>query len=286
MNYFFKNNIGKMSIYNFLKTFFSENLIVLLRKKLGILKIDNNIKKTNDIIDLGEVLQIDYAETSNIPNYPINDIELNIVYEDDYYLIVDKPSNICTIPTFNHYNDNLASAILSYQKIKKQNYKFRALNRLDLGTSGIVVIAKDLICYNLLQKFGEIKKEYIALIEGKLNEEIVIEGNILDDKELKKHYVDYSNNEIKTFVNPIKYFEKQDISMINAKLVGGKTNQIRVHLSSIGHPLAGDIKYGGKTDIIKSFFLRCYFIKFFHPIFNKNIELSLDYNLPSLRDQI
>lgn len=286
MIYFFKNTVGKTTIYNFLKTILSENIITSLRKNLGTLSINNCTKRTNETIDLGETLEINYLEDEEfLPNYPANDINFDIIYEDEYYLIMDKPSNICTIPTINHFTDNLASAVLFYQKKRNQTYKFRALNRLDLGTSGIVVIAKDPICYNLLQKFGKVEKEYVALVEGKIEKDIVISGNILDDNKLKKHYIDCSNNSIKTFVVPLKYYKKENITLIKTKLVGGRTNQIRVHLSSIGNSLAGDIKYGGKTNIFDTFFLRCFSIKFFHSILNKNIELTLDYMLPQgLRD--
>lgn len=281
MKYYFINNFSTTTIYYFLKELnFSQILITKLRKKLGYLKINNEYKRTNDYIKLNETLEIDFDEEICPPNYEPNEIKFNIVYEDDYYLIIDKPSHIATIPTKAHYINNLASAVLFYSKQTNQNFVFRAKNRLDYGTSGIIVIAKDLIAYNLLS--AKIEKKYYALVDGKINKQGIICGDILDNDNLKMHYtIQSQNSKIKTHYELLKYYNSLNVSLLNIFLEGGKTNQIRVHMESIGHSLTGDIKYGGKQNLLDSFYLRCYYIKFIHPITKQMIEITLPKNLPT-----
>ena len=286
MIYEFKNDDNDITIYNFLKKIkISESCITRLRKKLGYLSINGIPKRTNEIIKHNETLIINYQEDTIVNNYKPCDIPFIIVYEDEYFLIVDKPKDICTIPTMAHYQDNLASAVLSYQISTGQQYVFRALNRLDLGTSGIVVIAKDIISANLFHSYANPQKKYLAIVEGKTKLKDSIIGAIADNRELKRYEVNESSkkNAITNYIR-LKYNKDLNVSLVELNLLQGRTNQIRVHMSSIKHPLAGDIKYNGNNNILNSFFLRCYFLSFFHPIKRKQIEIKLDANIPTLFD--
>jgi len=283
MKYQFINNNESMTIYHFLKEIkLSESCITRLRKQLGFLSINGIPKRTNEIIQKGDTLEINYVDPQIKQNYQPCNIPFKIVYEDDYYLIVDKPTDICTIPTLAHYNDNLASAVLFYQKLTNQSFVFRALNRLDLGTSGIVIIAKDIISANLFHSISKPFKRYLAIVVGKVNDCDKIVGAIEDNRNTKKYEVDINSKKTATTnYTLIKYNNKLDLSLLDINLVHGRTNQIRVHMASINHPLAGDIKYGGNKDVLNSFFLRCYYLKFYHPIKQKVIELTLDSAVPN-----
>lgn len=161
--------------------------------------------------------------------------------------------------------------------------KIRPVNRLDLGTSGIVVFAKCAYiheCLSLKMKNNLFKKQYFALVYGNLpNRTGVIDLPIgRKNGSIIERTIDYENgkNSITNY-EVICYDSKSDCSLIRCNLVTGRTHQIRVHFSAIGHPLAGDTLYGNSNCIFNRLMLHCSKLEFFHPVTNKKIIIeSLD----------
>ena len=277
MKYFnFKIKKSYKSVYHFLKEEkFSENFITNLRKKEGFIKINSNLANTNSKLKIGDILEIN-GNPNKKTVIQICELPIDIVFEDEYYLLVNKESGISCMPTRSHYSLNLAGAICNYMNKKDDNFVLRMLNRLDKDTSGIIIIAKDSISQN---KIKVIEKEYHAVCHGTIDREIIINKNI-------KTIVNNGINEIKrvissdglsaiTHVTPLKY--NTDFSLVKLILEHGRTHQIRIHLSSINHPLVGDEIYGAKSSLIDHTALICKKITFFHPFLQKELTFEIDY---------
>lgn len=178
--------------------------------------------------------------------------DLDIVYEDDNILIVNKPEGLLVHPNKEEYKNTLSSKVQYYLKhLCTKTFTVSSVNRLDKNTSGLVLFCKNydsLKYYNELMKEKKIKKKYISIVEGRLLNEKVIEGYLLKNEEKNKVYFskyELENSKyIKTIVKPIEM--KKEFTKVEIELVTGRTHQIRVSLKSIGFPIIGDIKYGGK----------------------------------------
>lgn len=270
MVYYFKNSNKPMPIKEFLKRQgLSSRTLTELSKTLGILTINDIVANMKTIIQKGQILKINYVEKENSKNIPIIEKPINIVYEDDYLLIVDKPINLPTIPSFS-YNDSLAGRVQNY--LGKGIY--RAMNRLDADTTGLVIIAKDIITENLMRAKAKIKKYYLAIVEGKTKLFGKISAPIQDDTSLKRRVVNNNGLPAITFYRRLKYDKYDKTSTIECHLKYGRTNQIRCHLSYITHPLKYDIKYGSQFTG-STFFLRCYKLYFIHPYNHKKIKIKI-----------
>jgi len=276
----FINKHNEISINNFLINLgLSKETLIKLRKKLGNILVNNKPCFINFILHVNDEVTLNLEDEVN-SDYPDCNISFKIIYEDEYLLIVDKPINIATIPTKSHFENSLAGMVKRYQKQQNNYYTFRALNRLDAGTSGIVIIAKDIFSYNILINKKSIIKEYLAISDGEIKNPITIEKGIKNDFEQHVHLCSVDGKFAKTCLTPLKYYDNFNATLVKLKLETGRTNQIRTHLASISHPLSSDIKYGSLTNFIEYFYLRCFSCSFIHPILNTKLEFILDYNLP------
>ena len=263
------------SVYYFLKDEgYSERFITFLRKDENRVLINGKASRTTSPLKNGDILQItsDDNTKSGIMRCILG---LDVVYEDEYYLIVNKPSGLATIPTKSHYTENLAGAVAYYLSSKIPNYTSRVMNRLDFDTAGLVIFAKNLIACN---KLKNVEKIYYALCKGKINKTIEINKPIetitQNGINQRKRVISQSGKAAITYVTPVKIFEHY--SLIKCQLKFGRTHQIRVHLSSIGHPLLGDTLYGTVDNRITHTALVCKEITFTHPFINEKISLSVD----------
>lgn len=276
------------SIYIFLKQHgFSENYIKNLRKVEGFLRINNEIVYINHPLKTSDILEINASpNTKSSIMHCI--LPINIVFEDDYYLIVDKPSGLSTMPNRSHYIQNLAGAICNYMDEKDPNFVLRIVNRLDKDSSGLVIVAKDSVAQKELK---DVQKIYHALVIGKIDRPITIDKPIAtllnqDGYNQHKRVISKDGKEAITFVTPIKYYTDKEMSLISCQLIHGRTHQIRVHLSSIGHPLLGDNLYGSNplcytkresNPTLDHTALICKRLSFIHPFTQQKIELEVDY---------
>lgn len=244
--------------------------------------IDDKKTDTRMIPKVEDVIKIDlnyYEDNSNIVS---KRIDLNIVYEDEAMIIVNKPKGIAVHPSIRHYENSLASGIKYYFEKNGINKKIRPVNRLDLNTSGLIIFAKNEYVQEILIKqmqTNTFTKEYIAIAlgifekkKGKIDAPITRkEGSIIErcvSEEGKKAVTEYE---------VIRELDKY--SIVKCKLLTGRTHQIRVHMSYIGHPLLGDSLYGEKSDLIDGQALHCYKLTFLHPISREKLEITSDLNI-------
>ncbi|WP_108670028.1 RluA family pseudouridine synthase [Peribacillus acanthi] len=206
---------------------------------------------------------------------------LDIVYEDDFVLVVNKPPYMNTIPSREHPTGSLANGLAGYYKEKGIGSTIHIVTRLDRDTSGLVLIAKHRHVHHLMseqQKAGGVKRIYEAFVHGELASDAgeieapigrkltsIIEREVRDDGQYAC-----------TFYEVLNLFN--DFSHIKLRLMTGRTHQIRVHMSYIGHSLLGDNLYGGKRDLIERQALHCQSITFYHPFLVR--ELSFTIELP------
>ena len=266
------------TIYTYLKSLgMSENYIVNLRKSKENIKLNNEFAFTNAKINNKDVLLVNDNPNPRTCILPI-DLPLDIVFEDENMLVINKPSFLCSMPNKMHYENNLAGAIVAYMQSKDKNFVLRILNRLDKDTQGIVVVAKNAFVYSQLNT--SMKKVYHAVVNGRIEEELEINSPIetLTDengKNIMKRIVSANGKSAITKVKPIKIF--QNATLVELTLIQGRTHQIRVHLASIGHALIGDELYGEKSELISHTALVCKQISLINPSTKQPMTFQVEY---------
>jgi RluA family pseudouridine synthase len=194
---------------------------------------------------------------------------MEILYEDDSLLVVDKPAGLVTVGTDNNKTNTAYYALTNY--VRKGNYKSRnrifIVHRLDQSTSGVLVFAKTPQAkFNLQTQWKDTEKKYIAVIYGQLaKKEDVITSYLAESKA----YVVYSTTDkVKGKLAHTAYKvlkESRRFSLLEINLLTGRKNQIRVHLADKGHPVVGDRKYGKERDPFRRLALHAKSISFKHP---------------------
>ncbi len=206
--------------------------------------------------------------------------KLDIIYEDEDFLAVNKPPYLPVHPSKGHPYDSLANIVVYYYKQKNENFTFRCVNRLDKDTSGVTLIAKNAYAHELMRRLNvenKTDKTYYAIVHGKPEKENgLIDLPIYRPEEATiKRIVDERGKTAKTLYETVKTNNK--LSLVKIKLLTGRTHQIRVHFSHIGHPLAGDFLYGDENDgVIARQALHCGELSFIHPINEKQLILKAE----------
>ncbi len=241
-----------------------------LSKKLelaGKLLLNEKPTKLNKSVFKGDVLSVEFNDEED--EYNAVNIPIEIIYEDSDMLIINKPPYIVVHPTKSHQDNTIANGVAYYFKQKGIHKKVRFVNRLDMNTSGIVIIAKNPYIHNELanqMKSNTVEKYYYAVVEGLINED---KGTInepicrLNDEDIIR-VVDPSGKECITHYKVEGRFK--DKTLVKLKLETGRTHQIRVHMKYIGHPVLGDTLYGSESKEIGRQSLHCYEMIFVHPM--------------------
>ena len=241
-------------------------IIRRLRNNRGAVLINGEHFRVVDRVTAGQHLTLHIIEITT-PPLPL-EMDLDIIFEDEDILIINKPSGISVHPTFNHPNGTLCNAVATYL-IKKYNEPAagRAIGRLDKVTSGVMVFAKNSLAASKLN--GNMEKKYNAIAWGKMADSGTINAPIFrPDKGKTIRCVDPRGDEAITHWSLIK--DLDDISFIEVVTETGRTHQIRVHCAHIGHPLVGDEMYDSpSTENVKRASLHCREISFNHPITNE-----------------
>lgn len=249
-----------------------------LSKKLELnqkLFVNGEITKLNKKVFIKDILSIEFDEDED--EYDAIDIPIEIVYEDNDLLVVNKPPYIVVHPTRSHQNNTIANGVAYYFNKQNIKRKVRLVNRLDMNTSGIVIIAKNPYAHNELanqMKSNKVDKYYYAIVEGTVKED---KGTInepitrLNPDDIIR-VVHPGGKECITHYTVEKRFN--NMTLVKLKLETGRTHQIRVHMKHIGHPILGDTLYGNESELIGRQALHCYEMRFKQPITGDEIVIT------------
>lgn len=258
----------------------SYNLLVKLKKNKKIFL--NGFETYLDMIisdkDIITVI-IDFQEDNS--NIVATTMNLNILYEDEVLLIIDKPAGIPVHPSILHFDNSLSNGVKYYFDTINLHKKIRPVNRLDRNTSGIVVFAKNEYVQDLLSKQMQNKifqKNYIAICEGSFKNKTGTVNAPIARKEnsIIERCVSPSGDVAITHYNVLKEFQidKKQFSELYICLETGRTHQIRVHLAYLGHPIIGDSLYGHESPLIGRQALHSCRVEFIHPILKQKIVIN------------
>lgn len=227
-------------------------------------------------VQVGDEVTIIFPKETRSESLQSTEMPLNILYEDDVLLIVNKPAGIPTIPSRFHPDYSLANGILYYYEKKKIQSTIHIVNRLDRDTSGVVIVAKHRFIHSLLsieQKQNRLKRTYEALVSGVVREQ---KGTIdlpIGRKEgsIIERAIDENGQQAITHFEVLRSF--QSFTHLRLTLETGRTHQIRVHMQAYGHPLLGDELYGGEKIEINRQALHSKEAIFIHPLTGETLTI-------------
>jgi len=203
--------------------------------------------------------------------------KLDILYEDKFIIVINKPSGLLTISTNKEKERTLFHYVYEYLKQKNKNNKVFIVHRLDKDTSGIVVFAKDeRTKFYLQENWNDFKRGYVAVVEGKVkNKKGVLKSYLMETKTLYTYSVNDKNGKL-AITEYERVLENKKYTMLSLNLKTGRKNQIRVQLSDLGNPIVGDKKYGIKKDPIRRMALHANYLEFIHPKTKEKIVIDID----------
>ena len=248
--------------------------------KENLVLVNGKAQKANYRISAEDTVSVTIPKAQEIEIVP-EDIPLDILYEDEYLLIIDKPAGIPVHPSIIHFEDSISNGVKYYFDTINLHKKIRPVNRLDRNTSGIVIFAKNEYIHDMLSKQmqnKQFKKEYIAICEGIFDKkQDTINAPIARKIDsIIERYVSPNGDVAITHYSVLKEFCKNNetFSEVLVNLETGRTHQIRVHMAYIGHPIVGDSLYGNESDLITRQALHAYKVEFIHPITSKKLEIQ------------
>lgn len=270
------NSSKYSNVKEVLKAEFSMSDRLLLKlKKLDKIYLNGNVTSVNHPVLENDLIEcyLDYEEDNS--NIVPTEMPLNIIYEDEAYIVVNKPAGIPVHPSMDHYADSLSNGIAFYFNQIGLKKKIRPVNRLDKDTSGIVIFAKNEYIQECLvrqMKSKEFIKRYIAVVNGNLDN---LEGTInapIARKEgsIIERCVSETGDIAITHYKVLK--RKTDFDIVECILETGRTHQIRVHFAYLGHSLLSDTLYGTSSSLINRQALHAYKVEFTHPLSKKKVK--------------
>ena len=229
-------------------------------------------------LSTGDHLQVRICETQNSEKIPPTKLTLDIIYEDEDLLVLNKPAGMPIHPSLNNYTNSIANALAYYFQSQGKPFIFRCCNRLDRDTSGLTIVSKHLVSGSILSdmtKYREVHREYLAIARGSVTPS---EGTIqapLGRKEgtIIERTVDWEHGEdAVTHYKVVK--EANGHSLVSLRLETGRTHQIRIHMKYLGYPLIGDYLYNPDMEYMTRQALHSHHMEFTHPITGKHMSFT------------
>ncbi|CAH2214351.1 RluA family pseudouridine synthase [Tepidibacter aestuarii] len=263
---------------------------ILLDKLNMSVRFINKMKKDRNILvnskyqtlshetKVGDLIEVRIDEESN--HFEPQDLNTHVLYEDFDIMMIDKPPYMVVHPTKSHPDQTIANGIMFYLKDKNESPRIRFVNRLDMNTSGLLIVAKNAYAHHLLSqdmKENKVTKKYIAIVKGIIEKDFgTIDQPIYRETEDSiKRVVDERGQKS---VSHFKVIERlEDATIVEVLLETGRTHQIRVHLSHLGHGIIGDELYGYVDEsLIKRQALHAYELEFNQPRTKEELDFKAD----------
>lgn len=248
----------------------------------GDILLNGNHVTVREVLQCGDFLEVMFPPEIRSDGIMGENIPLHIVYEDEHILIINKPPFMASIPSREHQSGTLANALIYYYDQIGLSSTIHIVNRLDRDTSGLMIVAKNSFVHSLFalqQKKKNIHREYEAIVHGIVGDnfgvvdapigrraESIIEREVRNDGQHAVTHYEVKKRSNDPFC---------DRTLVSLKLETGRTHQIRVHMSYIGHPLLGDDLYGGQQDLISRQALHSRTVRFFHPMLEREFAFSV-----------
>lgn len=269
-----------MSINAVLRQHFNmSSSIIKQLKSAGGITVNNEPHRVSYIMSCGDELRLVLREGRSELIEPVK-IDFGIVFEDEDIIVINKPAGIATHPSHGHFTDTLANGLMYYFAQKNEEHVFRAVNRLDKDTSGLMCAAKNSYAHSRLctELHNSFERRYTAILEGQLEHPLTIDAPIARCEEgIIKRCVSEEGKRAVTHCTPLKIYNEYTLAELS--LETGRTHQIRVHMSHAGFPLLGDWLYGHED---KALFprtaLHSSHMEFTHPV--TGTALKFDAPLP------
>ena len=229
-------------------------------------------------LSTGDHLQVRICETQNSEKIPPTKLALDIIYEDEDLLVLNKPAGMPIHPSLNNYTNSIANALAYYFQSQGKPFIFRCCNRLDRDTSGLTIVSKHLVSGSILSdmtKYREVHREYLAIARGSVTPS---EGTIQaplgrKDGTIIERTVDWEHGEdAVTHYKVVK--EANGHSLVSLRLETGRTHQIRIHMKYLGYPLIGDYLYNPDMEYMTRQALHSHHMEFTHPITGEHMSFT------------
>ncbi len=282
LNYTTENLITSMPVSHFLKQkgFSSQNLVQLKKNPDAVLA--NEVPCfMNHVLHPGDTLTLHIREARSSEKIPPVELPLDIVYEDEDLMVINKPAGMPIHPSMNNYYNSMANALAYYFDQQNRPFVFRCINRLDRDTSGLTIVAKHYVSAGMLSAMiankatSGITREYLAIVKGSVQPP---EGTItapLGRKEgsIIERTIDFEKGE--SAITHYKVLdEKNGHSLVSLILETGRTHQIRIHMKHLGYPLIGDYLYNPDMERIQRQALHAWKLSFVHPITGEKMQFT------------
>ena len=279
---------------------YSHGCLVFLKKTEEGIRRNGVWAYTRDKLEAGDILETVFVEEDSSENIAAVEMPLDIIYEDEDLLVINKPADTPIHPSQGNYDNSLANGVVNYYRKQGVGFVFRCINRLDRDTTGLVVIAKNMLsgaALNQAMVNREIHRTYLAVVEGELPENGTIDFPIArKNGSAVERCVDFTHGE-----RAVTHFERiclKDVyahekgeqahfehdfceqdhnkkySLAKIWLETGRTHQIRVHMNAIGHPLPGDFLYHNDRSEIGRQALHSWKLEFSHPVTGERMHFE------------
>ena len=282
LTYTTENLIAPLPVSHFLKQkgFSSQNLVQLKKNPDAVLA--NEVPCfMNHVLHPGDTLTLHIREARSSEKIPPVELPLDIVYEDEDLMVINKPAGMPVHPSMNNYYNSMANALAYYFDQQNRPFVFRCINRLDRDTSGLTIVAKHYVSAGMLSAMiankaaSGITREYLAIVKGSVQPP---EGTItapLGRKEgsIIERTIDFEKGE--SAITHYKVLdEKNGHSLVSLILENGRTHQIRIHMKHLGYPLIGDYLYNPDMERIQRQALHAWKLSFVHPITGEKMQFT------------
>lgn len=267
-------------IGDFLRTAgYSRHVIIHLKKTENGILLNGEWAYVGQFLKEGDHLEIRIIESESSEQIVPAELPLDIVYEDEDLLIINKPADMPIHPSINNYDNTLANVLMWYYQQKGETFVYRCINRLDRDTTGLLIVAKNMLSGGILSdmsKKREIHREYLAIAEGEVPQEGVIDAPIARKEEsVIERCVDFEKGD-RAVTHYWRLDYRNGYSLVRLKLETGRTHQIRVHMKYLGHPLTGDYLYNPDYRILNHQALHSWKLAFRHPITGAQMQFKAD----------